>query len=84
MSYLYRLEIDAPPEWALGLPDAVQDAVDRLSAPYQRDFATRAAAYRMRGFWRGQGAGAEVVRSNPVTWPEPAGNSSSEKKGAAA
>jgi hypothetical protein len=71
-SYLYRLDVDTPPEWAGGLPDEVQDAVDLLAAPFQTEFATRASAFRMRKFWRRMGAKAEVVRSNPVTWPDQA------------
>jgi hypothetical protein len=78
-SYLYRLEIDAPPEWALRLPDEVQDAVDKLPAPYQRDFATRGSAYARRKFWRRMGAQAEVLRSDPVTWPERADSSEKEQ-----
>jgi hypothetical protein len=80
-SYLWRLEIDAPPEWALRLPDEVQDAVDKLTAPYQRDFATRGSAYARRKFWRRMGAQAEVLRSNEVTWPHE--HSSSETRSVA-
>lgn len=68
-SYLYRLDVDLPKSWDRQFPAAALKAISRLTAPWQTEFATRASAYRMRAFWRDLGAAAEVVRSNPVTWP---------------
>ena len=68
-SYLYRLDVTWPPGWDGEPPAAVVLALSGLRAPFQAEFAIRGSAYRMRAFWRDLGAAAEVVRSNPVTWP---------------
>jgi hypothetical protein len=76
--YLYRLTLAWPPEWHDGLPAEVLEAVRSLHDPYRTLFTDEAAAYKMRKFWRRMGAQAEVLRSDPVTWPERAGSSEKE------
>jgi len=78
MTHLYRLDLTWPPEWSGGLPASVLEAVRGMQGPCRTLFTDEGAAYKMAKFWRRMGAQAEVLRSDPVTWPERAGSSEKE------